>query len=124
VKVRKIQEGPGWRWGFDPNAETFPFLLGSEDWALELTQDEFADFHRLSRELAQTVTAIADELMEEEKICCELSSELVWLEIEGYAHAYELRFILCQGRKAEGGWPAAIVPALLNSLQSFDPGET
>lgn len=121
---KTIHEGPGWRWGFDPNAEIFPFLLGSQDWAVELTRAEFADFHRLSRDLAQTVTAIADELMEEEKICCELSSELVWLEIEGYAHAYELRFILCQGRKAEGGWPAVIAPALLNSLQSFDPGET
>ncbi|MBD2654142.1 MULTISPECIES: DUF1818 family protein [Synechocystis] len=121
---KTIQEGSGWRWGFDPNGETFPFLLGSEDWALELTRAEFADFKRLSRELAETVTAIADQLMEEEKICCELSSELIWLEIEGYAHAYGLRFILHQGRKAEGGWPAAAVPALLNSVQSYGPGET
>ncbi|AIE74603.1 MULTISPECIES: DUF1818 family protein [unclassified Synechocystis] len=118
MKIRTIQEGEGWRWGFDPNASDFPFLIGSEDWAVELTGAEFADFHRLSRELAQTVTAIAGELMEEEKICCELSSELIWLEIEGYAHAYGLRFILQQGRKVEGGWPAEMVPGLLSSLQT------
>lgn len=67
--------------------------------------------------------AIVDELMEEEKICCELSSELVWLEIEGYVYVYELRFILCQGCKVEGGWLVAIVLVLLNSLQFFDLGE-
>lgn len=111
-----IKEGPGWRWGYDANAEDFPFLLGAAHWAVELTAAEFADFKRLSRELQRTVTAIAPELMAEEKICCELSSELIWLEVEGYSHSYELRFILQRGRRAEGAWPATVVPLLCQAL--------
>ena len=113
-----IKEGPGWRWGFDGDATVFPFLLGTEDWAVELTQAEFDDFKRLTQELTETLTAISKELMEEEKICCEASSELIWLEVEGYPQSYGLRFILQQGRRVEGGWPATAVPGLLNSLQA------
>ncbi len=113
-----IKEGPGWRWGYDADAPVFLFLLGTEDWAVELTQAEFDDFRRLTQELTATLTAIAGELMDEEKICCEASSELIWLEVEGYPQAYGLRFILQQGRRAEGGWTPTAVPGLLNSLQA------
>jgi len=119
VTERIFKEGEGWRLGFNPSAFPHAFLIGGEDWAVELTQAEFEDFQRLSRELRQTVAAIAPELMAEETLCCELDSELLWLEIEGYVQGYELRFILHQGRRAEGQWGAAVLPEFFVALDQI-----
>ena len=116
---RIFKQGQGWRLGFDPQGSTHPFLIGAEDWAVELTQAEFEDFRRLTQELRQTVVAIAPELMAEERISCELESDRLWLEIEGYAQAYELRFILHQGRRAEGRWAASVLPEFFVALDQF-----
>jgi len=47
---------------------------------------------------------LASELMEEEKISCSAESDLLWLQVEGYAHAYSLRLTehrtLCRGQLA------------------------
>jgi len=48
-------------------------------------------FCRLSGQLVETMSHLASELMEEEKISCEAESDLLWLQVEGYAHAYSLR---------------------------------
>lgn len=114
-----FKEGPGWRLGFDPTAPLYPFLIGGNDWAVELTQTEFDDFQRLSRELRQTVTAIAPQLMAEEMISCEVESEGLWMEIEGDVRAYELRFILRQGRRAEGQWAAVVVAEFFIALDQI-----
>ena len=119
VTEKIFKQGQGWRLGFDPNAPLYPFLIGGDDWAVELTQAEFDDFQRLSRELRQTVTAIAPELMAEETISCEVESEGLWLEIEGYVQGYELRFILGQGRRAEGKWAASVLPEFLIALDQI-----
>jgi hypothetical protein len=89
---------------------------------VELTQAEFDDFRRLTQELRQTVLAIAPELMAEERIGCELDSQTLWLEIEGYPQAYELRFILHQGRRAEGQWPASVLPEFFVALDQIHIG--
>ena len=91
-------------------------MLGSDTWALELTTPEIADVCRLSRQLADTMAAMASELMDEERITCEQETELIWLEAEGFPHHYDLRLILLTGRGGEGSWSAAAVPALLAAL--------
>ncbi|MDB9375301.1 DUF1818 family protein [Nodularia sphaerocarpa] len=110
-----IKSGLGWRIGWNPNAPEFKGLIGTEDWAIELTEAELNDFCRLLAQLADTMKQLASELMEEEKIACEAESDLLWLEVEGYAHAYSLRLILNTGRGVEGKWEAAAVPELLQA---------
>ncbi|MBW4487572.1 MAG: DUF1818 family protein [Trichocoleus desertorum ATA4-8-CV12] len=114
---RLVKSGSGWRLGWDPNALEFQGLVGGEDWAIELTEAELNDLCRLSEQLAGTMQHMATELMDEEKISCEAESDLLWLETEGYPHAYSLRFILQSGRRGEGSWPASAVPDLLQALQ-------
>ncbi|EAW46758.1 DUF1818 family protein [Nodularia spumigena CS-584] len=110
-----IKNGLGWRIGSNPNAPEFKGLIGTEDWAIELTEAELNDFCRLLAQLADTMKQLAAELMAEEKIACEAESDLLWLEVEGYAHAYSLRLILNTGRGVEGKWDAAAVPGLLQA---------
>ncbi len=110
-----LKNGPGWRIGWKPAAPEFKGLVGTDDWAIELTEAELNDFCRLLLQLADTMKQLATELMDEEKIACEAESNLLWMEVEGYPHAYSLRLILNTGRCAEGKWDASAVPGLLQA---------
>jgi len=112
---RVVKSGSGWRIGWNPDVDEFKGLVGTDDWAIELTEAEFNDFCRLLAQLAHTIKQLATELMEEEKIACEAESDLLWMEVEGYPHAYSLRFILNTGRCVEGQWDASAVPDLLQA---------
>jgi Domain of unknown function (DUF1818) len=112
---RVIKTGSGWRIGWNPDATEFQGLVGTDNWAIELTEAELNDFCRLLAQLADTMKQLATELMEEEKIACEAESNLLWMEVEGYPHDYSLRFILNTGRCVEGQWDAAAVPDLLQA---------
>lgn len=114
---RIVKTGSGWRIGYDPNAAEFKGIVGADDWAIELTEAELQDFCRLSGQLVETVNQLASELMDEEKIACQAESDLIWMEVEGYAHAYSLRMILNTGRRAEMSWAEAAVPGLVQAAQ-------
>ncbi|QSJ15851.1 DUF1818 family protein [Nostoc sp. UHCC 0702] len=112
---RLIKSGSGWRIGWNPNAPKFKGLVGTDDWAVELTEAELNDFCRLLAQLADTMRQLAAELMDEEKIACEAESDLLWMEVEGYPHEYSLHFILNTERCAEGKWNPASVAGLLQA---------
>jgi hypothetical protein len=116
-----LKSGAGWRLGWrasDPAdsisiVTDYPGLVGADDWALELTAVEMADFCRLVQQLSQTMAQMTDELMAEEKIDCEAESDLLWLQVSGDPHSYSLRLLLNSGRRAEGNWAMAAVPELI-----------
>ncbi|MEA5549803.1 DUF1818 family protein [Anabaena cylindrica UHCC 0172] len=110
-----LKSGKGWRIGWNPDAAEFKGLVGTDDWAIELTEIELNDFCRLLNQLGDTMKHLAAELMDEEKIACEAESNLLWMEVEGYANSYNLRFILNTGRGVEGKWEAEAVPELLQA---------
>ena len=114
--IRHLKTGKGWRLGWNPAAEEFCGLVAGEHWALELTAAEFSDFCRCVRQLEETMTAMAAELMDEEQLTCEQETPTIWLETEGFPSAYSLRFILLNGRRGEGEWPPEIVSELLEAL--------
>jgi len=114
-----MKSGSGWRVGWNPNAPVYQGLVGGEDWAVELTTAELDDFCRLLEQLSQTMSQMAAELMDEERIACEAETDLLWMEVEGYPGAYELRLILNSGRGCEGNWAAAAVPGLLGAIATL-----
>ncbi len=114
--MRHLKEGIGWRLGYTPDASVFKGLVGGDRWAVELTEVEFADFCRLALQLADTVGAIATELMDEERFTCEQETPHIWLEVEGLPSAFELRFILLAGRQAEGGWDATATAEIIQAI--------
>jgi hypothetical protein len=117
--TRQLKSGAGWRLGWNPDAPEFRGLVGSDDWAIELTPAELDDFCRLLMQLAQTLTHMQTELMEEEQISCEVESDRIWLAVEGYPDAYNLRLMVLTGRRGEGAWAAIAVPHLIQAVQTL-----
>ncbi|MBE9039236.1 DUF1818 family protein [Oscillatoriales cyanobacterium LEGE 11467] len=116
---RIVKSDSGWRLGWDAAASEFKGLVGTDDWAFELREDEFQDFCRLFDRLATTMSQMRSELMDEEKITCEAQSDRLWLEVEGYPDAYSLRLILNTGRRCEGEWLPEAVPGLLQAARTI-----
>ncbi|NJR65375.1 MAG: DUF1818 family protein [Leptolyngbyaceae cyanobacterium CRU_2_3] len=115
--TQQLREGEGWRLGWNPDAEVFRGLVGGENWALELTEAELEDFCRLIVQLADTLRQISSELMDGERVSCEVESDQLWLEAEGFPQAYTLRLLLLKGRGAEGAWGESAVPELIQAVQ-------
>ena len=115
--ARQLKSGTGWRLGWDEDAIAFQGLVGGDEWAIELTAVELEDFCRLAAQLAAALRQMSQELMDEERISCEVESELLWLEAEGYPYSYDLRLIVLTGRRGEGFWNAFAVSELLQAAQ-------
>lgn len=116
---RQLKAGAGWRIGWDATAPVYKGLIGTDEWAIELTEAELNDFCRLALELAGTLQQMAAELMNEEKIACEVESDRLWLEADGFPHSYELRVIVLGDRRCEGLWAATAVPPLLQAISTL-----
>jgi hypothetical protein len=115
---RAIQEGEGWRIGWDSEATHYPGLLGGAHWAMELTAPEFQEICRLAQQLAQQMQAMADVLMDEESLTCDAESDLAWVEVNGFPDAFTLRFILQSGRRCEGAWDVVATGPLLRAMDT------
>jgi hypothetical protein len=116
---RFLKTGQGWRIGWKPEASIYQGLIGTDQWAFELTEAEFNDFCRLLIQLSETMTAMSQELMDQERIACEAESDLLWLEVEGFPDNYSLRLILNQGRCCEGNWQEKATSELIKAVQNF-----
>lgn len=119
MNQRLIKEGVGWRLGWHGEAELYRGLVGGKDWAFELTEAEWQDFCRLLGQLSQTMKQMANQLMDEERINCEAETDLLWMEVEGFPHAYSLRIILSGDRRCEGYWQPEAVQGLLQALPNL-----
>lgn len=117
---RQIKSGLGWRVGWHFQEEKYQGLIGTDDWAIELTKAEFIDFRRLLIQLIDTMKQMTAELMEAEKISCEAETALLWLEVEGYPQDYSLRVIVHSDRRCEGNWNNGVAPDLLIGLNQLD----
>lgn len=104
----ELQIESGFRLGWNPSAADYVALVGTPDWAIELTRDEFVSFRRLALELGETMVLMKSSLMDGETLSCELDCDDLWMEVEGYSDDYALRFILYHGRRCEGEWPSAV----------------
>jgi len=118
---RILKKGEGWRIGWNPYADRYKGLVGSNEWAIELTETEFKDFCRLLLQLANTMEEMSTELVSEERIACEAESDQIWLEVEGYPHAFSLRLIVQTDRGAEGNWSETALPEFIATVKNFFP---
>ncbi|MGV2826621.1 DUF1818 family protein [Myxosarcina sp. GI1(2024)] len=113
---RLLKKGANWRIGWDSEPKKYQGLVGSNAWAIELTAAEFKDFGRLLQQLVTTMAQMEKELMDEERMACEAESELLWMEVEGYPHAYSLRLILAGDRRCEGNWQPGVAVEMAQAI--------
>ena len=118
IMQKVLKSGSGWRLGWNPGRQ-YPGLVGADDWAIELTAEELADFCRLLGQLVDNMRSMQAELMDEENIACEAESDLVWMQVEGFPTRYTLRLIVSTGRSCEGNWTAEAVVGLVAAVPSL-----
>ena len=114
-----LDENKNWRLVKDLDKGKYCFLIGVDNWAIELSQDEFESLYRLLIRLENQINSIKEELLEEELINLEIENALWYIELEGNKNQWNLRMILessGNSRSFEMYWPIPIAQTLLNEI--------
>ena len=114
-----LYDNKNWRLIKDLDKGKYCFLIGVDNWAIELSQDEFESLYRLLIRLENQINSIKEELLEEELINLEIENALWYIELEGNKNQWNLRMILessGNSRSFEMYWPIPIAQTLLNEI--------
>ena len=111
-----------WRLHKDFKKGKFCFLIGVDNWSIELQKSEFDSLYYLLLKIIEQLSSIKNELMDEESI--NLQSEyLPWyIELEGNKNEWSLRFVFEsqeQTRSFEMYWPIPIAQNLLYEIKKM-----
>ena len=109
-----------WRLVKDVKKGKYCFLIGVNNWAIELQKHEFESLYKLLIKLNNQFLEVKTELMEEELINLEIEQLPWYAELEGNKHEWNLRLIFDsseQTRSFEMYWPIPIAENLLNEIK-------
>ena len=115
-----LSEEKNWRLIKDIKKGKFCFLIGVDNWAIELQKHEFELLYKLLLKLNKQFLDIRDGLLEEEFINLEIEQLPWYAELEGKKNEWNLRLIfesLEQTRSFEMYWPIPIAENLLNEIK-------
>ncbi len=111
-----------WRLLRDFKKGKFCFLIGVNNWSIELQKSEFYSLYLLLLRINKQLLVIRDELMDEEFITLELE-QLPWhIELEGKKNEWSLRFVFesqDQTRSFEMYWPIPIAQNLFYEIKNM-----
>ena len=100
----------------------FCFLIGVDNWSIELQKSEFYSLYFLLLRINKQLLGIKNELMDEEFITLELE-QLPWLiELNGKKNEWSLRFVFesqDQTRSFEMYWPIPIAQGLFYEIKKM-----
>ena len=117
-----LSEEKNWRLIKDIKKGKFCFLIGVNNWAIELQKHEFESLYKLLSKLNSQFLEIKNELMEEECINIEIEQMPWYGELEGKKNAWNLRLIFEsseQTRSFEMYWPIPIAETLLYEIKKM-----
>lgn len=114
-----LLSGVGWRVGRRPHRSPYTTLIGSDTWALELTEPEWQDLCQGLDQLHLDLTQIQDQLMEEEAITVEHQTERLTLIASGFPHHHQIFIQLHNGRRGEGQWSPEVIPELRRAIARY-----
>ena len=110
-----LEEKKRWRLCRDYKKGKFCFLIGVDNWSIELQKSEFNSLYFLLVKINKQLSDIKDELMDEEFITLELEQLPWYIELEGNKNQWSLRFVFesqDQTRSFEMYWPIQIAQNL------------
>jgi len=114
-------EGPGWRLAWDSSKDNYSFLIGGENWAFELTQDEWNSLVPIIGDLIDQHKGLKNQLMPEETISIEAERYPWWACIDGNKHNWSLKLILLgkdsERRSMEAYWPIPSAQAITSEMR-------
>jgi len=111
-----------WRVLKDFKKGKFCFLIGVDNWSIELQRSEFNSLYLLLLRINDQLLVIKNELMDEEFITLELEQLPWYIELEGKKNEWSLRFVFEsqeQTRSFEMYWPIPIAQNLYHEIKKM-----
>ena len=117
-----LKKEKNWRLIRDLKKGKFCFLIGVDNWSIELQKSEFHSLYLLLISMNEQLLCIKNELMEEESITLELEKLPWYIELEGKKNEWSLRFVFesqDQTRSFEMYWPIPIAQNLFHEIKNM-----
>ena len=117
-----VKDQKSWRLLRDLKKGRFCFLIGIDNWSIELQKSEFRSLYFLLLRINKQLLGIKNELMDEESITLELEQLPWYIELEGNKNEWSLRFVFesqDQTRSFEMFWPNPISQNLLHEIKNM-----
>ena len=117
-----VKDHKSWRLLKDFKKGKFCFLIGVDNWSIELQKSEFHSLYLLLLRINRQLLGIKNELMDEESITLELEQLPWYIELVGKKNEWSLRFVFesqDQTRSFEMYWPIPIAQNLLYEIRNM-----
>ena len=117
-----VKDQERWRLLKDLKKGKFCFLIGVENWAIELQKSEFDSLYFLLIKINKQLLSIKNELMDEESITLELEKLPWYIELKGNKNEWSLRLVFEsqeQTRSFEMYWPIPIAQNLFFEIKKM-----
>ena len=117
-----VKDQKRWRLLRDYKKGKFCFLIGVDNWSIELRESEFYSLYLLLLRINEQILDIYNELMDEESITLELEQLPWYIKLEGKKNEWSLRFVFEsqeQTRSFEMYWPIPIAQKLFYEIKNM-----
>ncbi len=117
-----VRANKRWRILKDFKKGKYCFLIGVDNWSIELQESEFNSLCLLLLRINEQLLVIKTELMDEESITLELEQLPWYIELEGKKDEWSLRFVFesqDQTRSFEMYWPIPIAQNLFYEIKNM-----
>ena len=117
-----VKDQKRWRLLRDYKKGKFCFLIGVDNWSIELQESEFNSLCLLLLRINEQLLDIYNELMDEESISLELEQLPWYIQLEGKKNEWSLRFVFEsqeQTRSFEMYWPIPIAQNLFFEIKKM-----
>ena len=117
-----VEDQKRWRLLRDYKKGKFCFLIGVDNWSIELQETEFCSLYFLLLRINKQLLDIYNELMDEESITLELEQLPWYIQLEGKKNEWSLRFVFesqDHTRSFEMYWPIPIAQNLFNEIKKM-----
>ena len=111
-----------WKLLRDSKKGKFCFLIGVDNWSIELQRSEFNSLYLLLLKINEQLLDIYNELIDEESITLELEQLPWYVELEGKKNEWNLRFVFesqDQTRSFEMYWPIPTAQNLFYEIKKM-----
>ena len=117
-----VKDQKRWRLLRDYKKGKFCFLIGVDNWSIELQKSEFYSLYLQLLRINEQFLVIKDQLMDEESISMELEQVPWFIELKGKKNDWSLRFVFesqDQTRSFEMYWPIPIAQNLFYEIKKM-----
>ena len=117
-----VKDQKRWRLIKDLKKGKFCFLIGVDNWSIELQKSEFYSLYLLLLKINEQLLVVKDQLMDEESITLELEKLPWYIELKGNKNEWTLRLVFEsqeQTRSFEMYWPIPVAQNLFFEIKKM-----